>query len=59
MQTLYAHMEAVYVKAGDQVYQGQTIGWMGRTGRVYGRTGIHLHFEVRVNGVKRNPLAYF
>lgn len=59
LQTLYAHMEYLSVSVGDQVTQGQVIGKMGRTGNVRGRTGIHLHFEVRVNGVKKNPGAYF
>lgn len=57
-QSLYAHNSALYVKAGDTVTQGQTIAWMGNSGRVYGATGIHLHFELRVNGRKVNPLLY-
>jgi murein DD-endopeptidase MepM/ murein hydrolase activator NlpD len=59
MQTLYAHNEKVYVKVGQYVEQGQTIAWMGRTGRVYGPTGIHCHFEVRIKGVKYNPMNFF
>ena len=43
-QTLYAHMQSVIVTAGDHVSQGQTIGYLGNTGR---STGPHLHFEVR------------
>lgn len=54
-QTLYAHCETVYVNTGDYVEQGQLIGKMGNTGRVYGATGIHLHFEITYNGVKQNP----
>ena len=57
-KTLYAHNEKLYVKVGDKVTQGQTIAWMGNTGRVRGKTGIHLHFELIYNGVKKNPLAY-
>lgn len=49
--TQYSHLNKIYVKSGS-VGQGQIIGQMGRTGRVYGRTGIHLHFEV--HGA-RNP----
>ena len=56
--TLYAHNKEVYVKVGDKVTRGQTISWMGNTGLVYGATGIHVHFEVRSNGVKKNPLLY-
>lgn len=59
MQTLYAHNEKLYVTEGQYVEQGQTISWMGNTGRVYGVTGIHLHFEVRINGVKYNPMNFF
>ena len=59
MKTLYAHMREIYVDVGSRVTRGQSIGFMGATGRVYGRTGIHLHFEVIVRNVKKNPLAYF
>jgi len=59
MQTLYAHNEKLYVTEGQYVDQGQTLAWMGRSGRVYGPTGIHLHFEVRINGVKYNPMNFF
>jgi len=59
MQTLYAHNEKLYVTEGQYVEQGQTISWMGRSGRVYGPTGIHLHFEVRIKGVKYNPMNFF
>jgi murein DD-endopeptidase MepM/ murein hydrolase activator NlpD len=58
MVTLYAHNKEVYVNVGDTVERGQTIAWMGRTGRVYGVTGIHVHFEVSKDGQKRNPLLY-
>ena len=59
MQTLYAHLQKVYVVAGENVERGQVIGKMGNTGRTYGKTGIHLHFEVRVNGVKKYPGNYW
>lgn len=59
LKTLYAHMEYLSVGVGDTVSQGQVIGKMGRTGNVRGRTGIHLHFEVIQNGVKKSPSAYF
>jgi murein DD-endopeptidase MepM/ murein hydrolase activator NlpD len=56
--TLYGHNKALYVKAGDHVKRGQNVAFMGNTGLVHGPTGIHVHFEVRVNGVKKNPLLY-
>ncbi len=55
-KTLYGHMTKLYVKAGNQVEQGETIGAMGSTGR---STGPHLHFEIIINGKRVNPLSYF
>jgi len=59
LKTLYAHLESVSVSVGQQITQGQVIGRMGRTGRVRGATGIHLHFEVIDNGVKKVPSLYY
>ncbi len=59
LQSLYAHLDSVNVVNGQWVNQGDVIGIMGNTGRVYGVTGIHLHWEVIDNGVKRNPTLYY
>ncbi len=53
--TLYGHSSKLYAEVGDQVGQGDVIALMGTTGR---STGPHLHFEVRVNGSRDNPLKY-
>lgn len=58
MQTLYAHNKVLYVKVGDKVEQGDHIADMGNTGNVRGVTGIHTHFEVRINGRKYPPLNF-
>jgi murein DD-endopeptidase MepM/ murein hydrolase activator NlpD len=53
--TAYAHMSRVLAHAGQRVRAGDTLGLVGATGHV---TGPHLHFEVRLNGVKVNPVPW-
>ncbi|GEM82523.1 peptidase M23 [Meiothermus hypogaeus NBRC 106114] len=54
-ETLYGHMSRIAVRPGQWVARGDLIGYVGSTGW---STGPHLHFEVRVGGAARNPLAY-
>ncbi len=53
--SLYAHMNTVYVRQGENVAKGEQLGTVGNTGR---STGPHLHFEIRLDGVARNPFYF-
>ncbi len=55
LQTCYYHTSAVYVSPGQTVARGQLIAAIGLTGVT---TGPHVHWELKVNGVPQNPLAY-
>ncbi len=55
IESRYAHLSKIRVKAGQKVSRGDHIGDMGASGRV---TGVHLHYEVRVNGKAVNPMIY-
>ena len=56
IRTLYMHMNSQSsLTIGEKVTKGQVIGHVGQTGAA---TGPHLHFEIRVNGEKVNPLNY-
>ena len=63
--TLYAHCESLSVVTGQKVVQGQVVGKLGNTGyclpaptAANPSAGAHLHFEVRLNGVRQNPELY-
>ena len=51
-ETLYAHMQYLFVKAGETVTAGQTLGTVGETGNA---TGPHLHFEILHRGLRYDP----
>ncbi|MFN8111437.1 MAG: peptidoglycan DD-metalloendopeptidase family protein [Thermoleophilia bacterium] len=55
VSTAYAHLSATHVVVGQHVAAGDLIGDMGGTGHV---TGVHLHFEVRVNDTPTNPIPW-
>jgi murein DD-endopeptidase MepM/ murein hydrolase activator NlpD len=55
LATAYGHQSSIAVSCGQQVLQGQVIGYVGATGHAF---GPHLHFEVRVNGNAVDPLGY-
>lgn len=52
IKTLYGHASKLLVKSGEIVQKGDTIAEIGNTGR---STGSHVHFEIIVNGIKRDP----
>lgn len=54
-ETIYGHLSSIDVKKGDVVPKGAKLGAMGNTGR---STGLHLHFEISLNGKTKNPLNY-
>lgn len=56
LETLYAHCSAICVTPGQQVQQGEVIGFVGSTGN---STGNHLHFEVWVNGERTDAMYFF
>lgn len=55
LQSLYAHLRWIKVKYGQEVKEGEIIGYSGNTGN---SKGPHLHFEVRLNGQRVNPLNW-
>ena len=55
-ETLYAHMQYLYVRTGEVVKAGEPIGTVGQTGRA---TGAHLHLEWLCNGIRYDPAGIF
>jgi murein DD-endopeptidase MepM/ murein hydrolase activator NlpD len=55
VDTFYGHLSALYVREGERVRRGQTLGAVGASGRA---TGTHLHYEVRVRNRPVDPNRY-
>lgn len=55
IETLFAHNQSLFVKAGQKVKRGALLSGVGNTGH---STGPHLHYEVRVNGIAVDPLYF-
>ncbi|MBE9476880.1 MAG: peptidoglycan DD-metalloendopeptidase family protein [Proteobacteria bacterium] len=54
-ETFYAHLNSINVKKGQKVSRGDKIGAMGNSGR---STGVHLHYEIRIDGKPVNAIKY-
>ena len=55
-ETFYAHLQKFNIKQDQKVKRGDVIAFMGTTGL---SSGVHLHYEVHLNGVEVDPLNYF
>lgn len=56
LESRYGHLHYVYTKEGEEIKKGDLIGTMGTSGS---STGVHLHFEIRLNGIAHDPMNYF
>ena len=52
LQSHFAHLSNYKVEVSQRVKRGQVIAAVGKTGRT---TGVHLHYEVRLNGIPQDP----
>ena len=55
IQSMYFHLDKILVQQGDRVTKGQVLGPLGATGRA---TGPHLHFGIRINGARIDPMEF-
>lgn len=55
IETLYGHLQQSKVSVGDRICRGQVIGLAGSSGR---STGPHLHYEIIIDGIQRNPAPF-
>lgn len=55
IQSMYFHLDKILVQQGDKVTKGQAVGLLGATGRA---TGPHLHFGIRINGARIDPVQF-
>ena len=55
LSTRYAHLSRFLVRPGERIHYGQTIGLMGSSGR---STGVHVHYEVLIDGKPRDPTQF-
>ena len=55
IETRYGHLDELYVRDGQRVFEGEVLGTLGSTGK---STGAHLHFEIREHGTPKDPQNY-
>ena len=55
IQSMYFHLDKILVQQGDKVTKGEAVGLLGSTGRA---TGPHLHFGIRINGARIDPMQF-
>lgn len=56
IRTRYGHLQTIVVKRGERVHFHQKVGTVGSTGR---STGPHLHYEIWINNMHRDPTRFF